>query len=89
MHGVELECLPLGTELAIGDTAVVRLTGLRTPCALIDRFQSGLKRQLIFKDRAIPFRCGVMGTVEVSGRVTTGDRVKVNLPERRERLPYP
>jgi MOSC domain-containing protein YiiM len=50
-HGIALERLPLGTVLAIGDTAVVQLTGLRTPCVLIDRFRSGLKRQLIFQDR--------------------------------------
>jgi hypothetical protein len=86
-HGVELESLPLGTELAIGDTAVVRLTGLRTPCGLIDRFQAGLKRQLIFKDREVPYRCGVMGVVTVSGRITTGDRIIVIFPERREPLP--
>jgi MOSC domain-containing protein YiiM len=32
--GLELEHLPLGTKLHLGETAVVELTGLRTPCAL-------------------------------------------------------
>ena len=35
--GIELETLPSGTLLAIGDEALLELTGLRTPCALIDR----------------------------------------------------
>jgi hypothetical protein len=86
-HGVELEGLPLGTKLAIGDTAVVQLTGLRTPCGLIDRFQAGLKRRLIFKDGHIPYRCGVMGIVTVSGCITTGDPIIVIFPERLEPLP--
>jgi hypothetical protein len=30
-RSLELECLPLRTELTIGDRAVVQLTGLRTP----------------------------------------------------------
>jgi MOSC domain len=86
-HGIELECLPLGTKLAIGDTAAIQLTGLRTPCGLIDRFQAGLKRRLIFKDRDVPYRCGVMGIVTASGRITTGDRIIVIFPERLEPLP--
>ena len=40
--GMDLERLPLDTELRIGD-ATIRLTGLRTPCVLIDRFRRGLK----------------------------------------------
>lgn len=34
--GINLEGLPLDTELRIGD-ATIHLTGLRTPCVLIDR----------------------------------------------------
>ena len=37
--GIDLETLPLDTELRIGD-ATIRLTGLRTPCVLIDRFRA-------------------------------------------------
>ena len=44
--GIDLETLPLDTELRIGD-ATIRLTGLRTPCVLIDRFRRGLKAHLI------------------------------------------
>jgi hypothetical protein len=42
---LDLECLPLGTLLRLGASATLELTGLRTPCVLIDRFKSGLKMQ--------------------------------------------
>jgi hypothetical protein len=45
--GLDLETLPLNTQLRIGTSANIRLTGLRTPCVLIDRFRSGLKRRLL------------------------------------------
>ena len=39
---MELERLPLRTLLKLGETAVIELTGLRTPFVLIDRFRAGL-----------------------------------------------
>jgi MOSC domain-containing protein YiiM len=36
--GLDLERMPLGTRVALGPSAIVELTGLRTPCVLIDRF---------------------------------------------------
>ncbi len=42
--GLDLEKMPLGTRIELGPTAVVELTGLRTPCVLIDRFRTGLKK---------------------------------------------
>ena len=41
--GLDLETLPLNTELHIGASANIRLTGLRTPCILIDRFRSRIE----------------------------------------------
>lgn len=36
--GLDLECLPLGTMLRLGaSAATLELTGLRTPCVLIER----------------------------------------------------
>jgi MOSC domain-containing protein YiiM len=43
--GLDLERLPLGTLVRLGQTAVVELTGLRTRCVLIDRFRTGLKEE--------------------------------------------
>jgi MOSC domain-containing protein YiiM len=49
-EGLDLTNFPLRTRLRIGDSASVELTGLRTPCRLIDRFQKGLKRAMISKN---------------------------------------
>lgn len=85
--GLELETLPLGSLLSIGASAVVELTGLRTPCVLIDRFQPGLKQKLILKG-ATPCRAGVLGIVRSGGTVTPGDEIAVAMPPTpRTRLP--
>ena len=44
--------MPLGTILRLGASAAVALTGLRTPCVLIDRHRAGLRRHVIRPDRA-------------------------------------
>ena len=77
--GIDLERLPLDTELQIGD-ATIRLTGLRTPCVLIDRFRRGLKARLIAQDSGPPFRAGVMAMVTRGGLVAPGDAIKAVLP---------
>jgi MOSC domain-containing protein YiiM len=80
-EGLDLERLPLATRLVFGKMAVIELTGLRTPCALIDRFRSGLKRRLIKKKGATPrFEAGVMATVLKGGHVAPGDAIDVVLP---------
>jgi MOSC domain-containing protein YiiM len=82
-QGLDLERLPLGTRLHIGPLAVVELTGLRTPCGLIDRFQKGLKRVMIGAKSDFPrFRCGVLGVVNHGGVVTVGDAMRAKLPMR-------
>ncbi len=47
--------------LRLGSSAAVELTGLRTPCVLLDRFQAGLKKQLIGGIEGPLYKCGVMG----------------------------
>jgi MOSC domain-containing protein YiiM len=79
--GVDLESLPLGTILCLGDEAAVELTGLRTPCVLIDRYRGGLKRQMIATTPDLPkYRCGVMAVVCEGGAVMIGNPVRVRLP---------
>jgi MOSC domain-containing protein YiiM len=86
--GLDLMNCPLGTRLIIGTSAIVELTGLRTPCALIDRFQKGLKRAMIVKHQHPRFRCGVLGVVRATGPIAPGDAVNVELPStRRQTLP--
>ncbi|MBU6463202.1 MAG: MOSC domain-containing protein [Bradyrhizobium sp.] len=78
--GLELEHLPLGTKLHLGETAIIELTGLRTPCALIDRFQKGLRKKMI-SDAVMPkYKCGVLGVVIAGGRVESGDAARVETP---------
>lgn len=80
-RGLNLETLPLGTVLRIDNGAAVDLTGLRTPCVLIDRFRAGLKRRLIVSgDDHPPYRCGVMGVVRSGGQVSVGDQITVEFP---------
>jgi MOSC domain-containing protein YiiM len=78
--GLDLTNFPLGTRLRIGNSAIVELTGLRTPCVLIDRFQKGLERAVIVKHQHPRFRCGVLGVVRATGQIAPGDAVNVELP---------
>jgi hypothetical protein len=84
--GLDLERMPLGTLIEFGHMAMIELTGLRTPCVLIDRFQAGLKRQVLSLDETgPPFKCGVLGVVRSGGPVAAGDTARVRLPSCRFR----
>ena len=80
--GLDLLALPVDTVLLLGDTAEVRLTGLRNPCVQIDRFRPGLLEQVVHRteDGAVVRRAGVMAVVRRGGEVRPGDPVTVVLP---------
>jgi hypothetical protein len=79
--GLDLERMPLGSFIELGTTAIIELTGLRTPCVLIDRFRAGLKRQVLSSaETGPPFKSGVLGVVRASGTVAPGDAAWVRLP---------
>ena len=78
--GLDLECLPLGTVLRLGASATLELTGLRTPCVLIDRFRPGLKDRLQGGAAGPRFRAGVMAIVREGGEVWPGDRISAVVP---------
>ena len=63
--GIELLTLPIDTMLFLGDTAVVKLTGLRNPCAQMDHFIPGLMSAVLGRtaDGALVRKAGVMGVV--------------------------
>ena len=88
--GLDLLSLPVGTLLRLGDDAEVRLTGLRTPCRLIDAFQAGLMRHMWGLDEAgrRTRRAGVMAVVVADGVVRAGDPLAVVLPHG-PRVPLP
>jgi MOSC domain-containing protein YiiM len=90
-RGVNLLGLPVGTRLHLGKTALVEVTGLRNPCAQIDRFQQGLRSAVLDKgaDGRLVRKAGVMGIVLVSEEVRPGDSIQVELPPEPHRLLEP
>lgn len=81
-RGIDLLALPTCTRLHIGATAVVEVTGLRNPCAQLDRFQQGLMAAVLGRDEhgGLIRKAGVMGIVSSGGEVRPGDRIVVELP---------
>ncbi|MDJ0349518.1 MOSC domain-containing protein [Cryobacterium sp. PH29-G1] len=80
--GIDLMTLPLGTRLELGAEAVVVITGMRSPCSLINGYQQGLMKQLISTDAAgtVQRRGGIMGVVVTGGVVHPGDAIRIELP---------
>jgi len=80
--GIDLLTLPLGTRLALGDSAVVEVTGLRQPCVLIDRFQPGLMAAVLDRDAdgRLIRKAGVMAIVLSGGEVRPGDPIAIERP---------
>lgn len=78
---IDLLDLPTGARLQIG-AAEIEITGLRNPCAQIERFQTGLLAAVLDKaaDGSLVRKCGVMGIVLRGGRVRAGDAIEVTLP---------
>jgi MOSC domain-containing protein YiiM len=81
-RGVDLLGLPTGARLHLGGSAVVEVTGLRNPCAQLDRIQPGLMAATLARDErgALVRKAGVMGVVLVDGEVRPGDPIHVDLP---------
>ena len=81
-RGVDLLGLPTGARLHIGGTAVVEVTGLRNPCAQLDRFQPGLMAAVLGRDEngSLVRKAGVMGIVLTDGEVRPGDPIVIKLP---------
>lgn len=83
-RGIPLLTLPRGTQLRIGPSAILELTGLRNPCAQLDHFQAGLLRAVLDRDPAgnLVRKAGVMAIVLADGAVAPHDIVTVTLPAR-------
>jgi len=80
-RGLDLLGLPLGTRLHVGGQAVVEVTGLRTPCKQIERFQAGLLAAVSQDANGnLFFKSGIMGIVLHGGIVKAGDTIRVELP---------
>jgi MOSC domain-containing protein YiiM len=81
-RGVDLLGLPTGARLHLGDTAIVEVTGLRNPCAQLDRIQPGLMGATLERaqDGSLIRKAGIMAVVLAGGDVRPGDPIRVELP---------
>jgi MOSC domain-containing protein YiiM len=81
-RGVDLLGLPEGARLHLGDRAIVEVTGLRNPCAQLDRIQPGLMRATLERahDGSLVRKVGIMAVVLEGGEVRPGDPIRVELP---------
>jgi hypothetical protein len=81
-RGVDLLGLPTGARLCLGDRAVVEVTGLRNPCAQLDRIHPGLMGATLERgpDGNLVRKAGIMAIVLMDGEVRPGDPIRVELP---------
>lgn len=82
-RGVDLLALPEGTELTLGDTARVLVTGLRNPCKQLNGHAPGLMNAVLDRDDAgnLIRKAGIMAIVVDGGAVRAGDRIDIYLPK--------
>jgi len=80
--GVDLLGLPRDCLLHLGQTAVVRVTGLRNPCQQLNDFEPGLLKQVLVAgpNGEVVRKAGIMGVVERGGLVYPDDPILVELP---------
>ena len=81
--GIDLLSLPQDTRLTLGSKVVLRVTGLRNPCAQLDNYQSGLTKAVLDTDAdgKLVRKAGIMAVVEEGGLVQVGDDISVQLPQ--------
>jgi len=81
-RGIALLALPAGARLQLGASAVVEVTGLRTPCGQLDGIQAGLKAATLSRDEhgGLVRLAGIMSVVLTGGDVRPGDPILVELP---------
>lgn len=73
-RGIDLLGLSRDTLLKVGESAVLRVTGLRNPCVQIDAFAPGLLQYLVEKtDGGTVRKAGIMAVIVEGGAVTPGD----------------
>jgi MOSC domain-containing protein YiiM len=80
--GIDLLGLATGTRLDLGAAAVVEVTGLRNPCAQLDKIQKGLMAATLGRDARgnLVRKAGIMGVVLADGEVRPGDPIQIEPP---------
>ena len=82
-RGIDLLGLPQDTLLHLGKMAIVKLTGLRTPCRQMDKFAAGLAKAVMTRasqKKEKLSRAGVLAVVIKGGQVEPGNEIEVELP---------
>jgi MOSC domain-containing protein YiiM len=81
-RGIDLLGLARGTVLHIGTDAAIQITGLRNPCAQLDKLQRGLLAAVLDRDAAggLVRKSGIMAIVRKSGLVRPGDTIRIEAP---------
>jgi MOSC domain-containing protein YiiM len=81
--GIDVLRLPRHTVLKLGLEAEVEVTGLRNPCAQINKFKQGLLYKVAVKrpDGSLERKTGIMAIVRKGGAVSVNDEIVVALPE--------
>ena len=79
---LDLLGLPRGARLTLGTKAVIEVTGLRNPCAQLERIQPGLMAATLDRDARgnLIRKAGIMAVVRADGEVRPGDPISVDLP---------
>jgi MOSC domain-containing protein YiiM len=77
--GLDLLALSEGAILRVGSAVLLRITGLRNPCAQIEAFMPGLLAAVLERmpNGSLVRKAGVMGVVLESGTVYPGDIISV------------
>lgn len=70
LSGIDLDSLPVGTRLQIGEQACIELTEPRTGCAKFERYQDK-------KREGAAGRLGMMARVVTGGIIAVGDPIEV------------
>lgn len=78
-RGIDLLGLSRGTRLRMGRQALIEITGLRSPCKLINALAPGLMDALLDRagDGSVIRKSGVMAVVIEDGTVRPGDAIEL------------
>lgn len=81
-RGVDLLGLATGTRLHLGDRAIIEVTGLRNPCAQLEKIHKGLMAATLERDEHgnLVRKAGIMAVVLAEGEVRPGDQIRVEPP---------
>lgn len=80
--GLDLMSLPVGATLAVGDDALLAVTGFRNPCGQINGLHEGLMARMrpLDADGDLAPLAGIMTVVVHGGAIRPGDAIAVARP---------